>query len=329
MGDYGHPLLFGSFVTPRNDRPAEVVQLAVLSEAVGLDLVTVQDHPYQASYLDTWTLLSFLAARTSTVHLAANVKNLPLRPPAVLACSLASLDLLSGGRIELGLGAGAFWDAIVAMGGRRLTPGEGVQAVEEAVTIIRQLWDTDTRGGVRADAALRPRRPGRRGVGERRGRALRHQRDGHAAEQVDRGHVLRVLLPDRDDPSQPGGRSHVPALKRADRGSARSSSASSRSTGSSTTSWMESTGPWSPSSLFPAASTSSAPPSTSSATRCSRTSPTRSASSSSPCPGSPCTDWAVELAAVGHRRSGHTSRYGAGRWPDQSADAPFDPVVIT
>ncbi|MGI8700556.1 MAG: LLM class flavin-dependent oxidoreductase [Nocardioidaceae bacterium] len=210
MGDYGHPLLFGSFVTPRNDRPAEVVQLAVLPEAVGLDLVTVQDHPYQASYLDTWTLLSFLAARTSTVHLAANVTNLPLRPPAVLARSLASLDLLSGGRIELGLGAGAFWDAIVAMGGRRLTPGEGVQAVEEAVTIIRQLWDTDTRGGVRADAALRPRRPGRRGVGERRGRALRHQRDGHAAEQVDRGHVLRVLLPDRDDPSQPGGRSHVP-----------------------------------------------------------------------------------------------------------------------
>lgn len=108
MGDYGHPLLFGSFVTPRNDRPAEVVQLAVLSEAVGLDLVTVQDHPYQASYLDTWTLLSFLAARTSTVHLAANVTNLPLRPPAVLARSLASLDLLSGGRIELGLGAGAF-----------------------------------------------------------------------------------------------------------------------------------------------------------------------------------------------------------------------------
>jgi alkanesulfonate monooxygenase SsuD/methylene tetrahydromethanopterin reductase-like flavin-dependent oxidoreductase (luciferase family) len=58
-------------------------------------------------------------ARTSTVRLAANVANLPLRPPAVLARATASLDLLSGGRVELGLGAGAFWDAIEAMGGRR------------------------------------------------------------------------------------------------------------------------------------------------------------------------------------------------------------------
>ena len=44
--------------------------------------------------------------------------NLPLRPPAVLARAAASLDLLSDGRFELGLGAGAFWDAIEAMGGR-------------------------------------------------------------------------------------------------------------------------------------------------------------------------------------------------------------------
>ncbi|QGN49151.1 LLM class flavin-dependent oxidoreductase [Micromonospora sp. WMMD558] len=149
MSDHGHPLTFGSFLTPANADPDRVVALAALSEQVGLDLVTFQDHPYQPAYLDTWTLLSFVAARTSRVRLSPNVTNLPLRPPAVLARSVASLDLLSGGRIELGLGAGAFWDAIEAMGGRRLTPAEGVRALEEAIEVIRQTWDADTRGGVR------------------------------------------------------------------------------------------------------------------------------------------------------------------------------------
>ncbi len=70
MGDYGHELLFGSFLTPRNERPDRVVDLAVLSEQLGLDLVTFQDHPYQPGFLDTWTLLSFVAARTDRVRLA-------------------------------------------------------------------------------------------------------------------------------------------------------------------------------------------------------------------------------------------------------------------
>ncbi len=151
MSDYGHDLLFGSFLTPDNGNPHHVVALAQLSEEVGLDLATFQDHPYQSGFLDTWTLLSYVAAQTTTIHLSANVTNLPLRPPAVLARSLASLDLLSSGRIELGLGAGAFWDAIEAMGGRRLEPRQAVQALGEAIEVIRQVWDTDTRGGVRVD----------------------------------------------------------------------------------------------------------------------------------------------------------------------------------
>lgn len=168
MSDYGHELLFGSFLTPRNDPPTRVVELAVLSEQVGLDLVTFQDHPYQPAFLDTSTLLAFVAARTTTVRLAANVTNLPLRPPAVLARSLASLDLLSGGRIELGVGAGGFWDAIEAMGGRRLSPGQAVQALEEAITVIRAVWDAETRGGVRVAGEFY------RVVGAKRGPAPAH-----------------------------------------------------------------------------------------------------------------------------------------------------------
>ena len=149
MPDYGHELAFGVFLTPGNEQPQRVVELAQLAEAVGLDLVTFQDHPYQPAFLDTWTLMSYVAARTQRITLAGNVLNLPLRQPAVLARSVASLDLLSGGRVELGIGAGGFWDAIEAMGGRRLSPGQAVDALGEAIEIIRQVWDTGTRGGVR------------------------------------------------------------------------------------------------------------------------------------------------------------------------------------
>ncbi|NJP95630.1 LLM class flavin-dependent oxidoreductase [Nonomuraea sp. FMUSA5-5] len=153
MPDYGHDLMFGSFITPANASPQDVVALAQESEAAGLDLATFQDHPYQAAFLDTWTLLSYVAARTERIHLSGNVINLPLRPPAVLARAAASLDLLSGGRFELGLGAGGFWDAIEAMGGRRLSPGQAVDALSEAIDVIRGVWDAGNRARLRVDGA--------------------------------------------------------------------------------------------------------------------------------------------------------------------------------
>src|SRR3954454_1001885 len=149
MPDYGHELSFGTFLTPQNQRPQDVVALAQLTEAAGLDLASFQDHPYQPGFLDTWTLLSWVAAQTTTLRVAPNVINLPLRPPAVLARAAASLDLLSGGRVELGLGAGAFWDGVAAMGGPRRTPGEAVDALSEAIDVIRGIWDTTERAGVR------------------------------------------------------------------------------------------------------------------------------------------------------------------------------------
>jgi alkanesulfonate monooxygenase SsuD/methylene tetrahydromethanopterin reductase-like flavin-dependent oxidoreductase (luciferase family) len=137
-------LQFGVFIPPVAEQADAVVELAELAEVLGLDLVTFQDHPYQPRFLDTWTLLSVIAAKTSTVRLAPNVANLPLRPPAVLARSVASLDILSGGRVELGLGAGAFWDAIAANGGPRLSAGESVDALAEAIDVIRALWGEGT-----------------------------------------------------------------------------------------------------------------------------------------------------------------------------------------
>jgi alkanesulfonate monooxygenase SsuD/methylene tetrahydromethanopterin reductase-like flavin-dependent oxidoreductase (luciferase family) len=149
MGDYGHDLQFGVFVEPAAPSADQVVALSVLAEDAGYDLVTFNDHPYSPRSLDTLTLMSFVAARTGRVRLAANVASLPLRPPAVLARAVASLDILSHGRAELGIGAGIAWDAIEAMGGRRLDPSDSVQALEEGIHVIRELWDAGERGGVR------------------------------------------------------------------------------------------------------------------------------------------------------------------------------------
>jgi alkanesulfonate monooxygenase SsuD/methylene tetrahydromethanopterin reductase-like flavin-dependent oxidoreductase (luciferase family)/hemerythrin-like domain-containing protein len=168
MPDYGHELQFGTFITPSAQAPERVVALAQLSEQAGLDLASFQDHPYQPAFLDTWTLLSYIAARTDRIRLTANVLNLPLRQPVVIARSAASLDLLSAGRVELGLGAGAFWDAIEASGGRRLTAGQGVTALEEAIAVIRAVWAVDEPGGVRVDGEYY------RVVGAKRGPAPAH-----------------------------------------------------------------------------------------------------------------------------------------------------------
>ncbi len=151
MADYGHDLQFGVFASPDAARVHETLELAQLADVLGLDLFTVQDHPYNAAHLDASTLLTAAAARTSTIRVAHNVANLPLRPPVGLAKQIATLDIVSGGRAELGLGTGAFWDAIAASGGERRTPKEAVDALVEAIRIIRRTWGQDaTRPGERS-----------------------------------------------------------------------------------------------------------------------------------------------------------------------------------
>src|SRR3954449_13003436 len=98
----------GIFVVPDATDPARTVEQILAADRSGLDLVGVQDHPYQRRFFDTWTLLPYVAARTERVRLVPDVTHLPLRLPSMIAKSAASLDVLSGGRVELGIGAGAF-----------------------------------------------------------------------------------------------------------------------------------------------------------------------------------------------------------------------------
>ena len=117
---------------PRRTRTLELAQLAEVS---GLDLVTVQDHPYQAKHLDAWTLLSVIAARTTAIRVAPNVANLPLRPPVVLARAVRAPSTCSAAA-----GSSSAW-----------APGRsGTRSCRPAARVVR-------RGGGRRARARRSR----------------------------------------------------------------------------------------------------------------------------------------------------------------------------
>jgi alkanesulfonate monooxygenase SsuD/methylene tetrahydromethanopterin reductase-like flavin-dependent oxidoreductase (luciferase family) len=138
--DYDHSLRFGIFPSPRADFLHECLRMARVADEAGLELIGIQDHPYQRRFLDTWALMAFVLSRTDRVTVFPDVANLPLRPPRLLAKHAASLDLLSAGRFELALGAGSFWEGVEAMGGRKLSPRQSVDALEQAIFEVRDFW---------------------------------------------------------------------------------------------------------------------------------------------------------------------------------------------
>ncbi|MEO3816031.1 LLM class flavin-dependent oxidoreductase [Plantactinospora sp. B24E8] len=138
MTDYGQPLRFGLSLDPSVEQAPRTARLARAAMDGGLEYLAVQDHPYQPGYLETWTLISHLAARTDRISFLTDVADLQLRPPTMLAKAAASLNALTGGRITLGVGGGAFADAIAGMGGVRRSGGEMVAYTEEALQILRR-----------------------------------------------------------------------------------------------------------------------------------------------------------------------------------------------
>lgn len=133
--------LFGISVVPVAAAHRDIVAQVLAAERGGLDLVGIQDHPYQRRFLDTFALIADLLARTSRIRIFPDVANLPMRGPMMIAKAAVSLDVMSGGRFELGLGAGGFWDAVSGMGGPHRTGREAADALDEAIPIIRGALD--------------------------------------------------------------------------------------------------------------------------------------------------------------------------------------------
>ncbi|MFF8957995.1 LLM class flavin-dependent oxidoreductase [Streptomyces sp. NPDC014894] len=152
----------GVNIDPSASGSAAALRLARFADDSGIDFAGVQDHLYHPEFLDAWTLVSTLAASTSRLTLLPNVANTVLRLPAPLMKAANTLGHLSGGRVALGVGAGASAPAIAAYGGPEHTPGEAVGAFEEALTVMRAMSDPEQRS-VRFDGEhhqIRGARPG-------------------------------------------------------------------------------------------------------------------------------------------------------------------------
>jgi alkanesulfonate monooxygenase SsuD/methylene tetrahydromethanopterin reductase-like flavin-dependent oxidoreductase (luciferase family) len=120
------------------DDPAAIAQEA---ERLGYDFVSAADHPCGTNPShETTAMLTWMAARTSRINVASRVLAVPFRRPAMVAKLAASLDLLSGGRFILGLGAGYSDEEIAALGGPVLSPAEKIGGLAEAIQVIRGAW---------------------------------------------------------------------------------------------------------------------------------------------------------------------------------------------
>ncbi|MFI7608680.1 LLM class flavin-dependent oxidoreductase [Micromonospora sp. NPDC049366] len=128
---------------PDAARADDGVRLASAAEEAGLDYLAIQDHPYQAAHLDSWTWLTHLAGQTSRIGFMTDVADMQLRPPAMLAKAALTFNALHHGRLALGVGGGAFADGIAAMGGTRRSNPEMVTYTEEAFRVLRPALSGD------------------------------------------------------------------------------------------------------------------------------------------------------------------------------------------
>jgi len=138
-------VLFGVNVSISAASGANPVADAMRAEALGYDFISANDHPCGSdpSY-ELWTMLTWIAAKTSRIKVASRVLGVPYRPPAMVAKMAESLDRFSDGRLILGVGGGYSDEEFRAFGLEVPSPKEKIDGLEEAVRIIRGLWREPT-----------------------------------------------------------------------------------------------------------------------------------------------------------------------------------------
>ncbi len=127
-----------------------VIDLAVGAEKLGFDSVWASEHVFNVSYVydrigdkpyyEPLTVLTYVAAMTSTIGLGTSVLVLPYHNPIRLAKVAATLDVLSGGRVMLGVGVGVIEEELEAMGSPFAERGA---ISDEMIAVMRELWTKD------------------------------------------------------------------------------------------------------------------------------------------------------------------------------------------
>ena len=132
---------FGVSIIPSASGRSDPVAQTRRAEELGFDLVSIWDHPHgETPSFETWTLMTWIAARTTRIRVVSNVLGLPFRLPALTAKMAETLDRLSDGRLILGLGGGGNDEEFAGFGAPVRTPSEKVEALEEGVAMIRGVW---------------------------------------------------------------------------------------------------------------------------------------------------------------------------------------------
>lgn len=133
----------------------ELAKVGTAAEGAGATSLWFMDHffqieptglPAEANMLEGYTLLGYLAGRTSTISLGLLVTGVTYRHPGLLAKTVTTVDVLSGGRAVLGIGAAWFEREHVGLGVPYPPLAERFERLEEALQICNQMWDPDNNG---------------------------------------------------------------------------------------------------------------------------------------------------------------------------------------
>ncbi len=136
MARSNNPVRFG--LNPRNFPYEKLVSIAQAAEKAGFEVISFSDRPPENN-LEGWTLATAIAVQTARINVTHSTLNIPLHHPAMLAKKAAALDIISGGRLILALGAGTQEDHSTTYGHHYGSAGERVDGLIDAITIVRGM----------------------------------------------------------------------------------------------------------------------------------------------------------------------------------------------